>query len=81
MGSTPIVSTNFLKGEFKMKIYIVIEFDQDYCDNVAVFKDYEKARKFLIEMRKQAKRQNQTQEYMIEEHDFWDDLYWSSFLF
>ena len=58
-----------------MKIYIVTEFDYDYCDNVAVFKDQEKARKFLIEMREQAKRQNQTQEYMIEEHDFWDDLY------
>ena len=56
-----------------MKIYIVIEFDYDYCDNIAVFKNYEKAYDFLMEMRRQAKRQHQEQEYMIEEHGFWDD--------
>ena len=57
-----------------MKIYIVIEFDYDYCDNIAVFKNYEKAREYLVKMRKQAEQQGQEQEYMIEEHIFWDDL-------
>ena len=58
-----------------MKIYIVIEFDYDYCDNIAVFRSKEKAREFLIKMRRQAKQQNQEQEYMIEEHYLYDDLF------
>ena len=56
-----------------MKIYIVIEFDYDYCENIAIFRNKEKAHDFLMEMRRQAKRQHQEQEYMIEEHELGDD--------